>query len=221
MQTSPEARLEADLARLGVVPVIAIEDAERAEPLADALVAGGLPIAEITFRTSAAAEVIARLSRRRPDLLVGAGTVLTVEQLLAARDAGARFALAPGFSAEVVEKAREVGLPFFPGVMTPSEVQGALRCGARVMKFFPAQQAGGPEMLKSLAAPFAFHGVRFIPTGGVKLATLDTWLAVRAVVAVGGTWIATPEAIAAGDWAAIRGHAAAAREAVARLRPQP
>ncbi len=214
----PTPELNETLARLGVMPVIAIEDAERASPLADALVQGGLPIAEITFRTAAAAEVIRRLAART-NLLVGAGTVLTVEQLLAARDAGARFALAPGFSAEVVAKAQEIGLPFFPGVMTPSEIQGALSLGLTAMKFFPAQNAGGPEMLKAVSAPFASRGVRFIPTGGVKLATLESWFALPSVLAVGGTWIATPAAIAAGDWKAVRDNAAAAQQAVAKLRP--
>jgi 2-dehydro-3-deoxyphosphogluconate aldolase / (4S)-4-hydroxy-2-oxoglutarate aldolase len=208
-------------ARLGVIPVLSVEEVERAEPLADALAAGGLPVAEITFRTAAAAAVIERLARRRPDVLVGAGTVLSVESLLAARDAGARFALAPGFTPEVVAKAQEIGMPFFPGVMTPSEIQGALACGARVVKFFPAQAAGGPAMLRALAAPYAFYGVRFIPTGGVNSENLEAWLALESVVAVGGTWIATPQQIAGGDWVGIRGRAAAARAAVARCRPSP
>jgi len=209
------------LARLGVIPVLSVEEVERAEPLADALAAGGLPVAEITFRTAAAAAVIERLARRRPEVLVGAGTVLSVESLLAARDAGARFALAPGFTPEVVARAREIGMPFFPGVMTPSEIQGALARGAKVMKFFPAQPAGGPAMLRALAAPYAFHGVRFIPTGGVNPENLEAWLALESVVAVGGTWIATPQQIAGGDWEGVRSRAAAARAAVARCRPDP
>lgn len=212
--------LDEAFGRLGVIPVLSVEDVERAEPLADALSAGGLPVAEITFRTAAAAAVIDRLSRRRPHVLVGAGTVLTVESLLAARDAGARFALAPGFTPEVVAKARQIGMPFIPGAMTPSEIQNALAAGARVLKFFPAQPAGGPGMLRALSAPFAFHGVRFVPTGGVNQENLEGWLAVDSVVAVGGTWIATPQQIAAGDWEGIGRRAAAARAAVARLRPR-
>jgi 2-dehydro-3-deoxyphosphogluconate aldolase/(4S)-4-hydroxy-2-oxoglutarate aldolase len=116
-----------------------------------------------------------------------------------------------------VEKAAELGLPFFPGVMTPSDIQGAIAVGAKVLKFFPAQPAGGPAMLEAVAAPFAFHGVRFIPTGGVKLATLEAWLSLKPVLAVGGTWIATPTAIAAGSWDAIQANATAARDAVAKL----
>lgn len=215
-----DAALDEVFGRLGVIPVLSVEDVERAEPLADALATGGLPVAEITFRTAAAAAVIDRLSRRRPDVLVGAGTVLTVESLLAARDAGARFALAPGLTLEVVAKAREIGMPFCPGVMTPSDIQSALAAGARVLKFFPAQAAGGPSMLRALSAPYAFHGVRFVPTGGINQENLEAWLAVESVVAVGGTWIATPKQIAAGDWEGIRGRAAAARAAVARLRPR-
>jgi len=214
-----DSSLPSTFQKLGVIPVIAIDEVDKAEPLADALLEGGLPVAEITFRTAAAAAVIRRLSEKRPQLLVGAGTVLSVESLIAARDAGARFALAPGFSAEVVKKAAEIGLPFFPGVMTPSEIQGALAAGAKVMKFFPAEPAGGLAMLTALAAPFAFAGVRFLPTGGVKLESLKTWLASEAVLAVGGTWIATREAIRAGDFAAVRKNASQAREAVGRLRP--
>jgi 2-dehydro-3-deoxyphosphogluconate aldolase / (4S)-4-hydroxy-2-oxoglutarate aldolase len=215
-----EPSVEDVLSRLGVIPVLSVEDVERAEPLADALAQGGLPIAEITFRTRAAAAVIDRIARRRPDVLVGAGTVLTVENLLAARDAGARFALAPGFTPEVVARAREIGMPFFPGVMTPSDIQNALAAGAPVLKFFPAQPAGGPAMLRALAAPYAFHGVRFIPTGGVNLENLEAWLAIDAVAAVGGTWIATAQQVAARDWQGISSRAGAARAAAARARPR-
>ena len=115
-------------------------------------------------------------------MLVGAGTVLSVESLLAARDAGARFAFAPGFTPEVVAKAREIGMPFIPGVMTPSEIQGALACGAKIMKFFPAQLAGGPAMLRALSGPYGFYGVRFIPTGGANPENLESWLAVDSVM---------------------------------------
>jgi len=210
--------LNSSFKKLGVIPVIAIDEVDKAEPLADALLEGGLPLAEITFRTAAAAAVIRKLHDRRPDLLLGAGTVLSVESLLAARDAGARFALAPGFSPPVVAKAREIGMPFYPGVMTPSEIQGALAAGAPIMKFFPAEQAGGLPMLNALAAPFALAGVRFIPTGGIKLENLKTWLASETVLAVGGTWIASRDAIKKGDWDSIRKNAAAARAVVSGLR---
>ncbi|NLF32473.1 MAG: bifunctional 4-hydroxy-2-oxoglutarate aldolase/2-dehydro-3-deoxy-phosphogluconate aldolase [Planctomycetes bacterium] len=200
------------LAQVGVVPVIAIESADAAVGLADALIAGGLPVAEITFRTEAAAEVIRTLSRERPNLLVGAGTVLTVENLQRAKAAGAKFAVAPGFNPAVVRRAAELDLPFTPGVMTPSDVEGALACGCKALKFFPAGAAGGVPMLTAIAAPYRHTGVKFIPTGGIKPANLADYLACDAVLAVGGTWLATKEAIAAGDWKTI---AANCREALA------
>ncbi len=192
--------LESRLRELSVVPVVAIEDAAHALPLADALAAGGLPVAEITFRTRAAAEVIRALAAERPDLLVGAGTVLTPAQAELAKECGAAFAVAPGFNPEVVKAAQGVGLPFFPGVMTPSDVEGALSLGCAILKFFPAAQAGGPAMLSALSGPYAHTGLRFMPTGGITPATLHEYLAVKTVVAAGGTWIAKTEAIREGQW---------------------
>jgi 2-dehydro-3-deoxyphosphogluconate aldolase / (4S)-4-hydroxy-2-oxoglutarate aldolase len=189
-----------------VVPVIAIDDARQAVPLADALIAGGLPVAEITFRTEAAAQVIEVLSKERPGLLVGAGTVLTVDNLKRAVDCGARFAVAPGLNPKVLAAALELGFPFAPGVMTPSDVEIALDLGARVLKFFPAEAAGGLRMLSSLAAPYAHTGVKFIPTGGITAANFGDYLAQRCVLAVGGTWIAQKADIAAGRWDLIRGN---------------
>ena len=157
-------------------------------------------MAEVTFRTAAAAEVIRIMSRERPGLLVGAGTVTTREQARAAKESGAAFAVAPGFNRRVVEAAREAGLPFMPGVMTPTDVEAALEAGASVMKFFPAGAAGGVKMLSSLSAPYGHLGVRFIPTGGVSLENIREYLSVKTVVAVGGTWLATKEDIATGSW---------------------
>lgn len=191
------------IARAKIVPVIAIDDAEAALPLADALIAGGLPVAEITFRTDAAAAVIRTLKEQRPEILLGAGTVLTVENLRRAADCGATFAVAPGLNPRVVQEAQRVGIPFTPGVMTPSEIEHALSLGVKVLKFFPAGDAGGPKMLKSLSGPYAHTGVRFIPTGGVTLENLSDYLAVPTVLAVGGTWIAKREDIRDGNWKAI------------------
>jgi len=188
------------IAELKVVPVVAVESVERALPFADALIAGGLPIAEITFRTAAAADVIRLLSAERPELLVGAGTVTTPEQARAAQECGATFAVAPGFNPRVVKTAREIGLPFSPGVMTPSDVEGAVEAGVTTLKFFPAGAAGGVPMLKSLVAPYGHLGVRFIPTGGVSLANLADYLAEPSVIAAGGTWLAKKDAISAGKW---------------------
>lgn len=191
------------LERLGeykVIPVLAVEAASQALPLADALIAGGLPVAEVTFRTAAAAEVMRIMSRERPGLLIGAGTVTTPEQARAAKESGAAFAVAPGFNRRVVEAAREAGLPFMPGVMTPTDVEAALEAGATVMKFFPAGAAGGVKMLSSLSAPYGHLGVRFIPTGGVSLENIREYLSLKTVLAVGGTWLASKEEIAAGNW---------------------
>ena len=204
--------METQIQLLRVVPVLAVESAESAIPLADALIAGGLPVAEITFRTAAAAEVIRTLSRERPQLLVGAGTVTTPEQAKAAKECGATFALAPGFNPRVVRAAQEVGLPFIPGVMTPTEIESALELGLRTLKFFPAGAAGGVKMLSSLYAPYAHLGVRFVPTGGISPENLVEWLNQKSVLAVGGSWLAKKTDIAEGRWEEI---AQKCREAVA------
>jgi len=202
------------LSTYGVVPVIAVDDAEAALPLADALIEGGLPVAEITFRTEAARDVIARIAADRPEMVVGAGTVLTEDQADAALAAGARFALSPGIDAAVLAYAKQIGLPFAPGIMTPSELQIALRHGCEMVKFFPAMPSGGPSMLKNITAPYAHTGIGFNPTGGVTPENLSDWLALPQVRAVGGTWIAKRDDIAAGNWAAIIENA---RDAVARV----
>jgi 2-dehydro-3-deoxyphosphogluconate aldolase / (4S)-4-hydroxy-2-oxoglutarate aldolase len=208
------------LEQVGVIPVIAIERLDQALPLADALLAGGLPVAEITFRTDAAAEVIGRLREQRPELLIGAGTVLNATHLAQARAAGAAFALAPGLDASVVAEAGQLGLPFYPGVMTPTDVQAGLKAGASVLKFFPAVPAGGLTLMRAILAPFAHLGVRTIPTGGVTPKDLREWLDEPSVVAVGGTWIASRQAIAASDWDGIRERAKAAALTAAEARTQ-
>ena len=206
------------LSRHGVVPVIALDDAAQALPLADALIAGGLPVAEITFRTDAARDTIAAIASARPGMLVGSGTVITEAQVDQSLEAGARFALSPGIDAAVLAHAAARGLPFAPGIMTPSDLQVALRAGCRMVKFFPAMAAGGPAMLKNIAAPYAHTGIRFNPTGGVTMDNLGDWLALPEVSAVGGTWIATRADIAAGNWARITANARAAVARVAELR---
>ncbi|MEZ2127720.1 MULTISPECIES: bifunctional 4-hydroxy-2-oxoglutarate aldolase/2-dehydro-3-deoxy-phosphogluconate aldolase [unclassified Sinorhizobium] len=198
------------IAGLGVVPVIAIERASDAVALADALLEGGLPVAEITFRTEAAADVLAAMRDARPELCIGAGTVLDTSNLKKAIDAGARFGLAPGFDPEIVDAAKAAGLPFCPGIMTPSDLTLAAARGVRLAKFFPAGVAGGPKALSGISAPFAHLGIRFIPTGGVTEATIGEWLALKQVIAVGGTWIAKTEDIREGRFAAIARNAAAA-----------
>ncbi|MDG4767528.1 bifunctional 4-hydroxy-2-oxoglutarate aldolase/2-dehydro-3-deoxy-phosphogluconate aldolase [Solwaraspora sp. WMMD406] len=202
-----------------ILPVVVLEEPAGAEPLAAALVAGGLPTAEVTFRTAAAAEAIAAMSAN-PDMLVGAGTVLTVEQVDAAVRAGARFVVSPGFGPAVVRRCRELGVPVFPGVSSATEIQLALDAGLDTVKFFPAEQLGGIGMVRALAAPF--RSVRFIPTGGVHTGNLADYLAHPAVLAVGGTWMVAPKLLATGDWAEVtRLTAAAVAAAAAGSQSQP
>ena len=206
------------IAEFGVVPVIAIDSAEQALPLADALIAGGLPLAEITFRTEAAAETISQITKNRPQMLVGAGTVLNPATVAAAREAGAAFAVAPGLNARVVGSARALGLPFVPGTANPSDVEIGLELGCKLLKFFPAEALGGAKLLSAIYAPYKHTGVKFMPTGGVTADNLESYLSLPAVAAVGGTWIAKPADIAAGNWDAIAARCRAAREIVARAR---
>ncbi|MEV4463849.1 bifunctional 4-hydroxy-2-oxoglutarate aldolase/2-dehydro-3-deoxy-phosphogluconate aldolase [Micromonospora echinofusca] len=193
-----------------ILPVVVLDAARDAAPLADALLRGGLRSAEVTFRTDAAAEAI-RVMSERPDLLVGAGTVLTPAQVDRAVEAGARFVVTPGFSPKVVARCQERGVPVFPGVATGTEIQMALDAGLDTVKFFPAEQLGGVGMIKALAAPF--RSVRFIPTGGVNTGNLADYLALPAVLAVGGTWMVAPDLVAAGRWDEVTARTAAAVEA--------
>ena len=206
------------IARLGVVPVIAIENANDAIPLADALIAGGLPVVEITFRTSAAAEVIRRIAKDRPRLTLGAGTVLTAANLEAAKASGAAFAVAPGLNPQMVKYAQSIGLPFMPGIATPSDIELGLSLGCKFLKFFPAEANGGVAMIEALSAPYKHTGIRFMPTGGVNPANLESYLKLDTVAAVGGTWIAKKEDLANGDWDGIRDRCKAALEIVAKAR---
>jgi len=206
------------IAQLGVVPVIAIESVDAARPLADALVAGGLPIAEITFRTDAAADVMKALSESHPDLLLGTGTVLTVENIERAAACGATFAVAPGLNPAVVRRAQELGIPFCPGVATPTDVEAGLALGCKTLKFFPAGEMGGIGMLKALSGPYRHTGVKFVPTGGVKPENLGEYLSLDTVAACGGTWLAKKDAIAAGDWDGIAQACSDARAIVLQAR---
>jgi len=194
-----------------IVPVVVLADSAGAEPLAGALVAGGLHCVEVTFRTDAAADVI-RAMAARPELVVGAGTVLTTEQAEQAVAAGARFVVSPGFGPAVVRRCQELGVPVFPGIATATEIQMALDAGLDTVKFFPAEQLGGVGMVKALSAPF--RTVRFIPTGGVDTGNLADYLAVPSVLAVGGTWMVAPDLLAAGDWAEVTRRCVAAVAAV-------
>lgn len=202
----------------GVVPVIAIESAELALPMADALVKGGLPVAEITFRTAVAAEVIALLKKERPGLFLGAGTITSVDQLERAQECGAVFGVTPGLNSEVVKRSIEIDFPLFPGVLTPSEIEGGLSLGLKVMKYFPAEASGGIPMLKAVSAPYNHLGVRFIPTGGVNINNLADYLSLPQVLVCGGTWIAKKEVISAKQWDVIERNAAEVVKLVSKIR---
>ena len=206
------------LGSAGVVPVIVIEREEQAVPLARALVKGGLSVLEVTFRTEAAAAAIAAIRREVPEATVGAGTLLTIDQLRAAKKAGAAFGVAPGFDPAIVDEAKSQLLPFCPGVATASELSQALTAGCQTVKFFPAEAAGGVKMIKNLLGAFRFTGVRFMPTGGVNAANVADYLSVPEVVCCGGTWIVPKDALAAGDWPMIERLASEAAAIVRRIR---
>ena len=195
---------------LGVVPVVAIQDAKDAKPLADVLVNGGLPCAEVTFRTAAAVDAIKAMADAYPEMLLGAGTVITVEQAEKAIQCGAKYIISPGLDKDVVKYCQAQDVPVTPGIITPTELQKALKLGLEVVKFFPAEAAGGVKYLKALGGPFP--QVKFIPTGGVSTANLTDYLVLPQVVACGGSWLVKKNMIAAGEFDKIE---QLAREAIA------
>jgi len=216
-QEVPEMTPLAQVGELGLVPVVEIGDADDAVPLGRALLAAGLPCAEITFRTSAAATAIRALRQSCPELLVGAGTILTTEQADAALAAGAQFLVAPGFNPAVVDHATAQGATFVPGVCTPTEIEMALGRGIEVLKLFPAEVAGGVAFLKAVAP--VYPSIRFMPTGGIGPANLADYLALPQVLACGGSWMVRKELIAAGDFAAIERLSAEAVRLARSARP--
>lgn len=183
-----------------VIPVVVLSDASDAEPLAQALMAGGLPCAEVTFRTDAAAEAI-RIMAETADIVLGAGTVLSPRQVEVAIGAGAQFIVTPGFSQSVVDTCLDESVPVFPGVATPTEVQTAIEAGLDTVKYFPAEALGGVQTLKAISAPFGH--VRFIPTGGINAENAGAYLAMSSVVAVGGSWLVKPTLIGDGQFETI------------------
>ncbi|MFT3968764.1 MAG: bifunctional 4-hydroxy-2-oxoglutarate aldolase/2-dehydro-3-deoxy-phosphogluconate aldolase [Micropruina sp.] len=202
-----------------IVPVVVVRDSDRAVGLAEALIAGDLPVAEVTLRTPAAPDAIAAMAKN-PGLLVGAGTVLTSRQVNLAVDAGARFLVSPGFSAATAARAAERGVPLVPGTVTPSEVIAALAADLTTLKFFPASNYGGAETLSAFAS--VFSGVRFVPTGGVSALNLGDYLALPNVPAVGGSWMVPADVLDVGDFATIArlsAEAVAAAASVGRAEP--
>ena len=209
------AKLDPVLQRIfecGIVPVVKLETPDDALPLAHALQAGGLPVVEVTFRTAAAEESIRLIAREMPDVLLGAGTVLTTEQADKAVAAGAKFIVSPGFNPAVVSHCTRRGIPITPGVSSPSQVEQGLEFGLSVMKLFPAEQVGGVGMLKALAGPYG--GVKFIPTGGVGIKNLRDYLSLGNVLAVGGSWMVASELVKEKNFEAV---ASLCREAVAQM----
>lgn len=188
--------------KTGVIPVVVINDVEDAEPLAQALCEGGLPCAEVTFRTAAAEESIRKMTDIYPDMLIGAGTVLTTEQVDRAVAAGAKFIVSPGFDPEVVDYCILKQIPVFPGCITPSEVAQAAKRGLKVVKFFPAAQFGGVSTIQALTAPYV--GLKFMPTGGVNAKNLADYLQCKSIIACGGSWMVKSDLIKAGEFEKIK-----------------
>ena len=202
--------------KYGVVPVVVLEEAKDALPLAKALVEGGLPCAEVTFRTEAAEESIRLMSEKYPEMLVGAGTVLTTEQVDRAAAAGAKFIVSPGFDPEIVDYCLEKKIPVFPGCITPSEVAQAVKRGLQVVKFFPAEQAGGVAMIKAMAAPYTM--VKFMPTGGISAKNLKDYLSFGKILCCGGSWMVKGDMIRNGEFDKIRELTKEAVELAASIR---
>jgi 2-dehydro-3-deoxyphosphogluconate aldolase/(4S)-4-hydroxy-2-oxoglutarate aldolase len=200
------------LGRIGIVPVIKIDDVEKALPLARALQAGGIPCAEITFRTAQGEEAIRRVHQGLPEILLGAGTVLTTEQVDRAVDAGAQFIVSPGFNPKVVAHCIKRGIPITPGCSNPSDIEAALEAGLDVVKFFPAEPSGGLAYIKAVAAPYP--GLKFMPTGGISPANIGTYLAYEKILACGGSWMVGADLLDAGNFDAIT---ALCKEAVQKV----
>ena len=204
------------IAKLGVVPVVVLNHAEDAKPLADALCEGGLPCAEVTFRTEAAEESIRVMTQSHPEMFVGAGTVLTIEQVDRAVNAGAKFIVSPGFDPEIVDYCLSKEIPVYPGCITPSEVAQAVKRGLEVIKFFPAEQFGGVATIKALAAPYT--NVKFMPTGGVNANNLESYLGFNKIVACGGSWMVKGDLVEAKKFDEIKALTKEAVERVAEIR---
>jgi 2-dehydro-3-deoxyphosphogluconate aldolase/(4S)-4-hydroxy-2-oxoglutarate aldolase len=203
--------------QLKVIAVVIIDDAEDASLLARALLDGGISAIELTLRTPAAFESLRRIREQFPEIVIGLGTVLTTEQLNKAVNAGAAFAVAPGFNPNIVRAAKSAGLPFAPGIVTPSDIEGAAEAGCNLLKFFPAEPSGGIAYLSSMSAPYAHLGLEYIPLGGLDEGNFTRYLALKNVPAVGGSWIAPRDLIQKKDWSTITANAQRAAEKIRAL----
>ncbi len=200
MNSAFDPKLAARIEEAGIVAVLVIDDAKDAVPVARALLAGGVSAIELTLRTPAALDALRAIKSEVPELVVGVGTILTVEQVKQVAEAGAAFGVAPGINPRVLAAARETGLSFAPGIVTPSDIEQAIEHGCKLMKFFPAEPSGGLAYLKAIAAPYAHLGLRFVPLGGLNAKNMASYLADSAVTALGGSWLAPRELIKARDW---------------------
>ena len=204
------------LGTYGIVPVVVLQDAAKAEPLAEALCKGGLACAEVTFRTDAAEESIRIMSEKFPEMLVGAGTVLTIEQADRAVKAGAKFIVSPGLNPEVVKWCQAHEVPVIPGIVTPTEMAQAIGLGLTMVKFFPAEPAGGISMIKAMAAPYT--GIRFMPTGGINAKNLEDYLSCDKILCCGGSWMVKGDLVKAGEFDKIRELTAEAKKLADSIR---
>jgi len=203
--------------KIGIIPVVVLDNAKDAAPLAKVLCENGLPCAEVTFRTAAAEEAIKIMSSEFPDMLVGAGTVLTTEQADKAINAGAKFIVAPGLNPKIVQYCLDKSVPVTPGTQTPSEMERALELGLKVVKFFPAEPAGGLNMIKAVAA--AYVDLKFMPTGGINAKNVRDYLGYNKIIACGGSWMVKKDLIAAGKWDEIGAMVREAADIVKEIRP--
>lgn len=211
-----QEQIQKKISEIGVVPVIKLEDIEKAVPLAQALISGNLPAAEVTFRAEGAEKVIRAMRTALPDMLVGAGTVLSVAQVTLAVEAGAQFIVSPGYDEEVVAHCIEKEIPVFPGCVTPTEIQMALKHGLNVLKFFPASQFGGLDTIKALAGPYA--NIRFMPTGGISLKNLEEYISNQHIAACGGSFMVKDSLIEEEKWFEITKISKEAAEMVKKAR---
>jgi len=209
-----DTKLAQDISTAGIVAVLVVDEVKDAVPLARALLEGGVTVMELTLRTPAAIEALKEIRREVPAMIAGIGTILTTEQLHAAREAGAAFGVSPGCNPRLLSAAREAGFSFGPGIATPTDIEMALEHGCRLLKFFPAEQLGGLAYLRAMSAPYAHLGVRYVPLGGLTADNAASYLQDPLIAAIGGSWIAPRDVIKANDWEQITASARAAQQLV-------
>ena len=209
-----DTKLAQDISTAGIVAVLVVDEVKDAVPLARALLEGGVTVMELTLRTPAAIEALKEIRREVPAIIAGIGTILTTEQLHAARDAGAAFGVSPGCNPRLLSAAREAGFSFGPGIATPTDIEMALEHGCRLLKFFPAEQLGGLAYLRAMSAPYAHLGVRYVPLGGLTADNACSYLQDPLIAAIGGSWIAPRDVVKANDWEKITASARAAQQLV-------